>query len=148
MKPSKEISYLGAWIDHDKAQFYNPAGEEDHIEILNSEMGKPGKETHSQADVDGQFIAVKHEYKQNSKKREETKAYFKQLTEKLKAADNIVLFGPGTFIKEFMNHLSEDKHFADKNIECKPADKFTIPQFKQAIKKHFSESVAFRRVNI
>ena len=121
---------LGIWMDHSTAhliEFTTDGIEENMI---------TSKFTHEQKE---QSLS-KSENIMHNKEQHQRSAYYKQLGEKIKDYDEVILFGPTDAKVELLNVLKEDHHFDKIKIETQPADKMTEGQQHAFVKQYFSKS--------
>lgn len=121
---------LGIWMDHSNAhlmEFTTDGIEENMI---------TSKFTHEEKE---QSLS-KRENIMHNKEQHQHSAYYKQLGEKIKDYDEVILFGPTDAKVELLNVLKEDHHFDKIKIETQSADKMTEGQQYAFVKQYFSKS--------
>ena len=142
-KQPHQARRIGIWIDHSKAMMFEPHNGDDQIETIHS--GQESQERFKGEGGDGtrlgNYRSTDNEYHKNRKEENTTKAYFKDLAQRLEAFDEIYLCGPGQARKEFQNMLGDDKHFHSKQISNDPCDQLSENQLRAHVRKHFEESL-------
>jgi ADP-heptose:LPS heptosyltransferase len=119
---------LGIWMDHERA-------------LLTEFTLDPMKTT----TITSQFThAVKAESITNgenhmhSKEQHLQKEYYKELGERIRQYQEVVLFGPSSAKKELVNSLRDNHLFDVVKIKVEAADKMTENQIHAFVREHFS----------
>ena len=86
----------------------------------------------------GATRATNSEHHKHNIAREIKAEYYKVLADRLKAYDDIYLFGPTVAKDELYNKLVADKHFAEKNIRVESSDKLTENQMVAKVRNFFN----------
>jgi stalled ribosome rescue protein Dom34 len=122
---------LGIWLDHSTAHLIELATELGEVKIIESKFTHDEKE-HSLS---------KSESLMHHKEQRELTAYYKELMEKIKNYDEVLLFGPTTAKEELANLLKADHRFEKIKVETKGADKMTTNQQYAFVKEHFYKAI-------
>lgn len=85
----------------------------------------------------GGVRASNNENRKNQKQQNRLKEYYYQLQQKLQEYDEILLLGPTKAKDELKNFLLKNKHFQDKHIMVKSADKLTDNQKIAEVRAYF-----------
>lgn len=132
---------LGLWMNMGKALLVNYQNKEASLmETIDSpveSMIRYEGETDQKTKFGGQSPSS-NENKQNNIHQEQVKKYFSLLEGKLSGYDEILLFGPGTAKKQFLNQLASNKAFSEVKFHIKDADNLTPNQLLSFVRNHFS----------
>lgn len=131
---------VGVWLDHTQAHFIDLSKGPAIVETTYSDKESQvrfGGETGSATRL-GNNRSTNNEHHQHNREQAHMKEYYNLLTDRLKNYDDIFLFGSTTAKDELYNKLKEDKHFADKTINVRPADHLTENQMVAEVKKFFN----------
>ena len=80
----------------------------------------------------------KSENVMHNKEQHQQAAYYKELGNRIREFDEVLLFGPTDAKMEFLNFLRTDHRFSKIKITMKPTDKMTENQEHAFVKEHFS----------
>lgn len=117
---------VGVWMDNASAHIMDVAGDM-AATIIESDF------THEEK----METLQKGETMMQNKEQQMQAKYYGNIAEKIKAYDDILLFGPTNAKVELHNMLKEDAQFKNKNIEVKQSDKMTDNQEKAFVRDYF-----------
>jgi len=124
---------MGLWIDHREATIVTLAGEVEEIKRVNSGMEKHvrfggGAETSTAEDNrDRRFTNHLNQF-------------FEEVISALRAADSILIFGPGEAKGELVKRL-ERENLGGRVVGVETVDKLTDPQIAAKVREHFADAV-------
>jgi stalled ribosome rescue protein Dom34 len=127
----------GLWIDHRKAVIaIVSAGGEETMEIRSNVEKQPGRfaGTRSTVPYDAQLIKA-----DDSQEREfmgHLEQYYARVTEAVRDAEAILIFGPGEAKGEFRKHLDHAK-VRGHILTMETTDKMTDRQIAAKVREHF-----------
>jgi hypothetical protein len=126
-------TYYGLWIDHSKAVLVkaNKMGETS-IEHFSSDV-----EGHNHGGESEEHLSVTNQHRHEERRHNQMKAFCREIIAKLKDANELLVFGPGTAKHEFKNILEEHKVLFEKLKELETTDKLSDPQIVEHVKKAF-----------
>lgn len=113
--------FAGIWMDHSKAVTVILGNENLDMSIIESSAESPAKGSggHHQVAPYAHQDVVAEDHRQH-KHAAETNEYFHKIYRRIKAADELVLIGPGEARKEFINFLMQQR-LSIKVRGCMPA---------------------------
>ncbi len=117
---------VGVWMDNASAHIMDVADNKP-VTIIESEATYEEK----------QKILQKGETMMHNKEQQLQSKYYGNIAEKIKAYDEVLLFGPTNAKVELHNMLKEDAQFNHKKIEVKQSDKMTDNQEKAFVREYF-----------
>jgi len=129
---------IGLWIDHEKAVIVTLQGERQTIERLES-----GAESHYRLSGGSRTRtpygpqSVVSDRKPDERRRHQLHAYYRQLIERFRDADAILILGPGEAPVEFEKEIAKLKQMAPKVAAVERADKMTDRQLAAKVRKFF-----------
>ncbi len=137
---SNQDKKIGVWLDHSKAHFIDFSKGSVNLETAYSNQESQVRFTGESATGTrlGNHRSTNNEYNKHQREQGIKNEYFKMLADRLRSYDDILLFGPTTAKDELYNRLKEDKHFADKTINVRPAEQLTENQLMAEVKKFFN----------
>lgn len=119
---------LGIWMDHANAHL---------IEFINEGLQTKSIESKFTHAVKEEAMN-KSEHVMHNKEQHQQSAYYKELGERIKGYDNVVLFGPTGAKYELFNILRSDYNFGKIKIEVRQSDKMTENEQYAFVKEYFS----------
>ena len=128
----------GIWIDSKNAYIVSLSGSEANLSIVSSgiegvtRIDGEGKEYGRFGD---QYTTM--ENKQENKKMHEIADYLEEVIEKVKSADEIVVFGPAQMKIELEKQIKENQPLAKKLLEVVSADSMTENQIIAWVKDYY-----------
>ena len=133
---------IGVWLDHATAKLIEISSDKALITTIQSPYKKhiriPGLSISKERF--GPDFYYNLEYKIHNRKIHDLSSYYKDLINRLKGFDEIVLFGPTKAKTELYNLLIQNKHFSLKTISIESKDKMSEKQMTTFVKKYFSNS--------
>ena len=123
---------VGLWIDHRKAVIVFVAGNEEEIKLISSKEEKQ----HGQSGMSKPADDVRQ--------RELTghlNSYYDEVIACIRAAESILIFGPGEAKGELKKRLEKD-NLGARIVGIEPADKMTAPQIAAQVRAHFLHPMA------
>lgn len=127
-------TYYGLWIDHAKA-FLIKANKMGEVSTDTFYSGVEAK--HKGGDMD-EHTTIINQNRHEERRHNEMKAFCREIIDKMRDADEILVFGPGQAKHEFKNILEEHKVLFEKLKELETTDELTEPQMIEYVKKHFN----------
>lgn len=128
----------GIWIDSKKAYIVSLSGSEANLLIVSSDIegvnrvDGEGKEYGRFGD---QYTTL--ENKQENRKKHEVADYLEEVIEKIKSAEEIVVFGPAEMKKELEKQIKENLTLAKKLLEVVSTDSMTENQIIAWVKDYY-----------
>ncbi len=132
---------IGIWLDSDKAIIIkiNSSNEVIKKQHIDSNI----EHSHFKAGVGSnrpyRFQAVKSEKHLLEKKKHQLNTYFQEITNNIKDANHILIFGPAEAKIEFQKMLLKQPSILHKNITVQTADSMTENQIVAYIKNFFKD---------
>ena len=131
---------IGLCLDHSQAKFIDI---NKSIVIIETTLADETLYEHFEGEAAigvrlGNKRATNSEHHRHNITRRIRADYFKLLVDRLKAYDDIYLFGPTEAKDELYNLLVADKHFANKAINVESCDKLTENQMVARVRKFFN----------
>ncbi len=124
------IKRIGIWMDHSIAHVTDISVDDKISENIESDF------THqSKSESLGHNENVMH-----NKEQHEQHSFYKKLGERIRAYDEVLLFGPTDAKNELANLLKADHHFDKIKIEVKSSDKMSEAHQRQFIQDHYTAS--------
>jgi hypothetical protein len=131
---------IGIWLDHSQAHFIDISKGPAIVETTYAD--EHGREHFAGEAAIGTKLgptrATNNEHHVHNIEREVLSGYYNLLADRLKAYDDIYLFGPTGAKFELYNILAGDKHFKDKNIRIEASDNMTENQMVARVKYFFN----------
>ncbi|MGY6560372.1 MAG: hypothetical protein ACXIT9_13930 [Nitritalea sp.] len=140
---------VGVWLDQAKARIFKyENGQAELYEIVDSPVETvkriPGEEPDTTRFSTNNEHISNNEYRKNNITQNEINEYLKLLEQKLVPYEDILIFGPGKFKDQFINHIKENKTFGKKWIAVESADQMTANQLLAFVRDFFNKSVPDR----
>lgn len=127
MKEKHATQHAGLWLDgHHAILVANAPGNETEDFVIEARIEKPGSGSSGS------------EHTHNQSRKADDSHYFKALTEKLLAFDEILIIGPGTAQEQLHNFLKENTHFDHKKISVGTADKLSDHDIIERVRSFFA----------
>jgi hypothetical protein len=123
----KKNKLLGIWMDHSTAYLLELTNDTIIQSNIVSEASLPEKE----------FNLYKSEKLINKKEQHQQSSYYKQLSEKIKGYQEVVLFGPTDAKNELVNLLRSDHLFESVKLDVIQSDKMTENQMHAFVREFF-----------
>jgi len=129
-------SNVGLWIDHKQA--YLIWHDQKKVEVIPSNV-EPRTHFSGGMRIGGSYNqSIDSELRHNDRYRHELGKYYARVIEIVKAADAILLMGPGEAKLEFEKSLGKHKDLRKKLRKIKTADKMTKNQMIAFVRKFFT----------
>jgi hypothetical protein len=125
------------WLDHRKAVVVSLADGREIREIIESNMEKhvrPAGGSRSKSPYGPQDVM-----KEDGRERRfqlHLSRWYDTVADRLRDADELLVFGPGEARNEFKRHI-KGRPLAARIIGLEPADKMTDPQVAAKVREHF-----------
>jgi stalled ribosome rescue protein Dom34 len=119
---------LGIWMDHDHARLTEFTTDPMNTTTIFSKF------THAEKLAS----ATKGENHMHSKEQHQQAEYYKELGERIRQYEEVVLFGPTNAKNELANSLKQNHRFETIKISVEPADKMTDNQVRAFVRTYFS----------
>jgi stalled ribosome rescue protein Dom34 len=119
---------LGIWMDHEQAFLTEFTTDPMKTTTIVSRFTHAVK----QASVE------KGENRMHTKEQHQQGEYYKELGERIRHYEEVVLFGPTSAKDELVNFLSDNHQFSAVKISVESAQKMTENQIHAFVRKHFS----------
>ena len=130
---------VGVWLDKEKAHIVTIGDNGEVFETLESNIENFHIGGGSGTKFKGGPQDVVQDSKYLEREKHQTRAYFKELTNYLKDADSIVIFGPAEMNMKFKKELELSyKHINEKVNDVKKADSMTNNQVAELIRDYFN----------
>lgn len=127
MKEKQSKQHAGVWLDsHHATIIANAPGNETGDFVVEDRVGSP------------EILKGGSEHTFNQTKQADTLHYFKELAERLRQYDEILVFGPGKSQEQFHNFLDTDGHFKDKKITVGSSDKLSDAKMIERVRDFFA----------
>jgi ADP-heptose:LPS heptosyltransferase len=120
---------LGIWMDHANAHLMEFTTDPIETKTIASKFTHEVKE----------LSIHKGENRMHNKEQHQQHEYYKEIGEKIKKYEEVVLFGPTEAKVELFNFLLKDHNLANIKIKVEHADKMTENQQHAFVKKYFSK---------
>lgn len=131
---------IGIWMDIQKAHIVSLTEERNHIQTLFSEVENFRPKGGSGTKFKGGPQDVVQDSKYLERKKNQVRRYFRNLSEAIKDADAIALFGPSDTAEKFRKELSENqKELAQKIRTVTKVDSMTDNQVVALIKNFYND---------
>jgi stalled ribosome rescue protein Dom34 len=132
---------IGIWLDKEKALIITIENEKERIETIPSEVESFRIHGGSGTRLKGGPQDVVQDSKYLEREKHQLKAYFKKITNEIKDADALVIFGPAEACKKFHKELLENYHnLSEKIKEVKKADSMTTNQTIALVRDFFKSN--------
>lgn len=145
-------TYMGIWLDHEKAYLCKLKKEDPSIPIKEDEKDAPEFETIESGVEKHVRLAggsrtrktpfgpqdVADEKKIDRRRDLELKRYYKTILDRLQNVDKLFILGPGEAKNELRKELEKTNMPHIKSLETQKADKMTKNQLIASIKQHFT----------
>ena len=118
---------LGIWLDHEQAHLTEFTSDPMVTTTINSKFTHLVKEA-----------SVKGENHMHAKQQHQQAEYYKELGERIRQYDEVILFGPTNAKNELMNLLQKNHLFSAIKLSVVAADKMTENQVQAFVRNHFS----------
>lgn len=129
---------VGLWIDHRKAVIVaiTDKGEETRLVIshVDKQLGRPGG-VRSTASYEAQQVPA--DDRRERKLMGQYNLYYDAVIACIRAADSVLVFGPGEAKVEFRKRLQRHK-VRDRLVVLETVDKMTDHQIAAKVRKHFA----------
>ncbi|QQR55236.1 hypothetical protein IPG41_01595 [Candidatus Peregrinibacteria bacterium] len=127
-------TYYGIWIDHAKAFVLkgNKMGEFT-LQFLGSNV-----EPHNHGGESAEHLTVTNQHRHEERRKNEMKAFSREILELIKDPDEIVIFGPGTAKHAFKHELEAHKALASKLKGVETSDHLSEAELKEFMKDYFN----------
>ncbi len=136
---------IGMWIDHRKAVIVTMMKGKQKLETINSNMEKHIRPTGgSRSKLPYGPQDVMKEDGRERKYQLHLKQWYEEVREKVKEADELIVFGPGEGKKEFCKHI-EGTALAEHLRDVETVDKLTDGQIVAKVREHFGHT---RKLNL
>lgn len=129
---------IGLWIDHKKAVIVTMTAEGENIEVIASNVEKQLRRS-GDSPLKGPYESYQvpaDDSRQRAFSRD-LDVYYDEVVERVRATDEILIFGPGEAKKELKTHL-EKSNLGDRIVGVEAADKMTDRQIASKVRLHFS----------
>ena len=127
----------GLWIDHEKAVIVLLAGSDAETKLVTAGTEMPQRQSGAATQVD--------DIRQRESK-EELSDYFDDVIFCIRAAEEILIFGPGEAKDELRKRLEKD-HLGRRIVGVEASDQMTDLQTVAKVRKHFLNGGEFRPAN-
>jgi hypothetical protein len=138
--------YVGIWLDHREAFVVyllknQPFADEiqEMIERIESDMERrvrlSGGSRSRKTPYGPQEISV--DSKQEDRQRVQLRKYYRQIIQRIRDADRILIFGPGEAKIELRKEIEASTEFAGKITKIESADKITQRQIAAKVRMFF-----------
>lgn len=131
---------MGMWIDHRKAVIVTLMDGQQKLETINSDMEKhirPAGGSRSKLPYGPQDV-MKEDGRERKYKLH-LKRWYEEVRDKVKKADELLVFGPGKGKMEFFKHI-EGTPLAGRLLDLETVDKMTDRQIVAKVRNHFNKS--------
>jgi stalled ribosome rescue protein Dom34 len=125
----KILKKIAVYMDHSSAHIIDPADETIQAKTIESAF------THFEKEQ----TLSKSEKGMHSKEQHQQSTYYKELADKLRNYNSVLLFGPTHAKAELFNLLKDDPHFDNIRIDVKQTDKLTENQEHAFAREYFAE---------
>jgi len=134
---------VGVWIDKEKAHIITISDGTEKMKTVFSEI----ENFHIGGGSGGKFKGGPQDVVQDSKylerEKQSFKSYFKEISQYLKKADSIVIFGPAEAGEKFNKRLQKKYKLLGNKVKAViKADSMTPNQTKALIRNHFKKELA------
>lgn len=119
---------LGIWMNHSDAHLMEFNTQIIELNTIESTF------THQEEIVD-----LDDERKRQKKEKRKHEKFYKDLSEKIKYYDEVVIFGDTKAKEELVDILQSDSQFANIKIDVQTTDKLSDSQQHTFVKNHFSK---------
>jgi stalled ribosome rescue protein Dom34 len=136
---------VGLWIDHRKAVIVFIDGEDERVELIESNTEKrarPSYATRSKATNVTQD--VKAEDIRDRKDENHLGKYYDEVIAHIRGAESILILGPGEAKGELQQHI-KGKELRDRILHVETTDKLTERQIIAKARKYFTSVAKHRR---
>ena len=131
---------IGIWIDKKVAKIVSIENGIEHLEILNSEVENFHIGGGSGTKFKGGPQDVVQDSRYLEREKHQLKLFFKEITAKIKTADQIVIFGPAETNEKFRKELKERTQIeASKIRDVIKTDKITDNQLKALVRDYYNK---------
>ena len=116
----------GLWIDHKKAVIVFVTGKEEEIKLISSNIEKEQRQSGVSTPED-----IRHR-----ELTEHLNIYYDEVVSCIRAAESILIFGPGEAKGELKKRLEKD-NLGGHIVGIEPADQMTDPQIVAKVREQF-----------
>lgn len=127
-------TFYGIWVDHAHAYLIK-ANKMADMEI--DEMLSDVEPHHHGGIEGGERLSMTDQKSHDDRRKNQMKAFSKELIKRIKNADEIVIFGPGTAKNELKNVMEKEKSIVDKIKGLETTDKLSEAEMKDFVKTFF-----------
>jgi hypothetical protein len=128
---------VGLWIDHKKAVIVFLAGQEEKIEVVESNVEKQiRRSAASRSGGPFESQAVPSDDRQQREFTGHLNAYYNEVISCIRGAESVLIFGPGEAKGELKKHL-EHEGLGERIVGIETVDKMTDPQIAAKVRQHF-----------
>ncbi len=127
----RTIKQLGIWMDHANAIM---------MELSNDKIFE-NKIVSGFTHQEKEFSLSKNENLMHNKEQHLQNGYYKELSEKIRNFDEVILFGPTNAKDELFNLLKTNHRFNSTKVDVKHADKMTENQMHAFVRSHFKSKI-------
>lgn len=123
----KKTKQLGLWMDHSNAIF---------MELLNDSITEKyviSDFNHTEKDLS----LRKNEHLMHNKENQLQASYYKQISDKIRDYDEVLIFGPTNAKDEMYNLIKNDNLFANIKIEVRNSDKMSAIAMQDYVRGYF-----------
>ncbi len=126
-------TFYGIWIDHRQAFILKA----DKMADISMTHVKSDVEAHNHGGESEEHLSVVNQHRHEERRKNEMKAFTREIIKHIIDADEILIFGPGTAKFAFKNELEEHKVLAEKLKGVEGADQLTEAELKAFVKDYF-----------
>ena len=125
---------VGLWIDHEKAVIVLLAGSDAETKLVTSDIEKQQRQS---------GVATQADDIRQRKSNAELRDFFDQVISCIRAAEEILIFGPGEAKHELRKRLEKD-YLGRRIVGVETSDRLTDLQTVAKVRKHFLNGGEFR----
>lgn len=125
----------GIWIDHEKAFIFNA----DEEKVGSMEMIASTVEPHHHSGINSnEHTTLSDQSSHNERRNNEMHHFAKMIVEKIRDADEVLIFGPSTAKNALHEVIKENKSMSHVTVTVTVADKLTENQMRESVKDFFA----------
>ena len=126
MKQNREKQQAGVWIDNTKA-----------VIITHTPENEAGAYSIKEKIKASEAHAGGSEHSMNNARQTDLLKYYKSLSSRLVAYDELLVFGPGMSQEQFGNHLEGNAQFKGTKVTINSTEQLTDPQMIAKVRDFF-----------
>ena len=126
----------GLWIDHQAAVIVELTETGEQVRQMQSKVEKQRRRAYEPAQGPFSALEVPADDSREREYQGELARYYDEIISQLRAADEILIFGPGEAKGELQKRFAKYNN-GPRSLALETADKMTVPQIAAHVRRHF-----------